>query len=210
VQRQDGRRRDRVAQIRVGITGHREDRLGNGDLAALRARVADILTVISRIGDGRVTIISPLADGADQLVAEEALAAGFRLECPLPFPLDDYALDFGEDVGDLRALLARAAVVEELPGSRTTPEARRAAYTAVGERVVRDADLLLAIWDGQEARGEGGTADIVALGRRRGLPIIWIDAGPPHPVEVLNIAGDEWRELVDLIATPERDQLRNG
>jgi hypothetical protein len=37
------------------------------------------------------------------------------------------------------------------------------------------ADLLWAVWDGQPARGYGGTADVVAAARAKGLPVrvIW-------------------------------------
>ncbi|MFF4619567.1 hypothetical protein [Nonomuraea jabiensis] len=41
--------------------------------------------------------------------------------------------------------------------------------------ILEDADLLFAVWDGQPARGYGGTADVVAEARRRGVPVrvIW-------------------------------------
>jgi hypothetical protein len=37
------------------------------------------------------------------------------------------------------------------------------------------ADRLFAVWDGQAARGYGGTADVVGEARKRGVPvtIIW-------------------------------------
>ena len=42
-------------------------------------------------------------------------------------------------------------------------------------RMITAADELFAVWDGQPARGYGGTADIVAAARDRNLPttIIW-------------------------------------
>ena len=38
-------------------------------------------------------------------------------------------------------------------------------------------DTLIAVWDGQPARGYGGTADVVNEARRRGTPvlIVWPD-----------------------------------
>ena len=53
-------------------------------------------------------LISALAEGGDQLVAEEALALGIELMVPLPMPQADYELDF-ERAGSLerfRELLA--------------------------------------------------------------------------------------------------------
>ncbi|NUP64306.1 MAG: hypothetical protein HOW71_19265 [Nonomuraea sp.] len=44
-------------------------------------------------------------------------------------------------------------------------------------RMLDDAEVLFAIWDGQPARGYGGTADVVAEARRREVPVrvIWPD-----------------------------------
>lgn len=45
-----------------------------------------------------------------------------------------------------------------------------------GGRVVVDRSArLLAVWDGQPARGHGGTAGVVAYARKRGVPVevIW-------------------------------------
>ena len=196
--------RDRWDALRVGVTGHRPDRLQIPDLAALRAVVREVLAVIGRASGGRVTVVSPLAEGADQLAAAEALAAGFQLVCPLPFPADEYTRDFASPASAeaFRALLTRASAVEELPGSRATPEDERAAYAAVGARVLDGADLLLTIWDGRRARGPGGTAEIVVEARRRGVPTVWIEARPPHGVRVL--AGDNGPQGESLDALAKR------
>jgi hypothetical protein len=41
--------------------------------------------------------------------------------------------------------------------------------------MLADADVLLAVWDGQPARGYGGTADVVNAARDQGIPvtIVW-------------------------------------
>jgi len=174
--------------LRVGVTGHRPDRLARADLPELRARVAEVLSALQAGSRGRVTLVSALAEGADQLVAEVALKAGLRLVCPLPFPLETYGQDFAGAgaLGTFRTLLAQAAEVEELPGSRGSPDAEAAAYAAVGARIVDRSDVLLAIWDGAQSRGAGGTADVVAQARRAGLPAVWISATPPHRATVLD------------------------
>ena len=174
--------------LRVGVTGHRPDRLAKADLPELRARVAEVLSALQDGSCGRVTLVSALAEGADQLVAEVALAAGLRLVSPLPFPLETYDLDFanGHALGAFRTLLAQAAEVEELPGSRDSPGERAAAYAAVGARIVDRVDALLAIWDGAQSRGAGGTADVVAQARRAGVPSVWISATTPHRVTILD------------------------
>src|SRR5439155_12740709 len=43
-------------------------------------------------------------------------------------------------------------------------------------------DVLIALWDGQPARGRGGTAEVVALARRVGRPLICIGSEPPFAV----------------------------
>jgi hypothetical protein len=42
-------------------------------------------------------------------------------------------------------------------------------------RMLVEADELLAVWDGQPARGYGGTADVVGVAREKGIPVtvVW-------------------------------------
>jgi hypothetical protein len=46
---------------------------------------------------------------------------------------------------------------------------------AASELMLADVDELFAVWDGEPARGYGGTADVVAYARQLGTPvrIIW-------------------------------------
>jgi hypothetical protein len=113
---------------------------------------------------------------ADRLFATEAIALGFELDCPLPFSEAEYEKDFPtvESTKEFRDLLSHAlGRVLELDGP--TQEAERpAAYEAVGRVVLDRCDLLMAIWDGEPARGLGGTGQIVELAFTRGMPILWI------------------------------------
>jgi hypothetical protein len=49
------------------------------------------------------------------------------------------------------------------------------AFWAAGKRVVELSDEIFAVWDGRKAGGLGGTADVVAFARKKGVPvtIIW-------------------------------------
>jgi hypothetical protein len=67
-------------------------------------------------------------------------------------------------------LLEQADHVIELPSEDT----REACYLAAGLYVLDHSDVLIALWDGEPARGTGGTAEIVAEARRRGMPIAWV------------------------------------
>ena len=49
------------------------------------------------------------------------------------------------------------------------------AYVLVGQSLVEAADVLVAIWDGEEGRGPGGTAHVVELALQRSVPVIHID-----------------------------------
>jgi len=120
-------------------------------------------------------MISPLAEGADRLAAVTAGALGYRLQAPLPFPAAEYERDFPESVTEFRALLELAeGDVLALDGGRGEAEAR--SYEAVGRLVVRNCDLLIAIWDGGNGKGRGGTAEIVQFAVRHGLAVWWLRA----------------------------------
>jgi len=69
------------------------------------------------------------------------------------------------------ALLAQAATVHKLPSTDSTPDA----HMRASQHMLDLADELLAIWDRKPARGYGGTADVVADARQRGMTvhIIW-------------------------------------
>lgn len=138
-----------------------------------------------------LVVISPLAEGADRLIAREAVDAAYHLDCVLPFPRDDYATDFSGAAtrSEYYALLESAGHIIELHGSRATPEQTDAAYMSAGEHVVEHADIMIAIWDGAEARGSGGTGDVVALALACSLPVLWISAIQPHDLRLITRNG---------------------
>ena len=200
-------------RVYVGVTGHRPNRLVGGPIADLRSRVRETVSaIITASPTGLVTILSPLAEGTDRIVAIEALAAGCDLIFPLPFPRDEYLQDFATPVSqaEYRALLGRAREVIELSGSRDTPESVDAAYAAAGQYLVGASDLLIAIWDGGSARGSGGTADVVAAAVACRVPVIWIDSLVPRHVRVVTTDGGRTHDdgtlddLAQLIAERPR------
>ncbi|GAA4857160.1 hypothetical protein GCM10023222_04650 [Saccharopolyspora cebuensis] len=69
------------------------------------------------------------------------------------------------------ALFSRAGEVVRLDHVGSTSESHMDASLVMIER----ADLLIAVWDGEPARGPGGTADVVEAARARGLPVtvVW-------------------------------------
>jgi len=117
-------------------------------------------------------VISGLAEGADCLVAEEAIKQGYDLFAPLPFPIANYEDDFTRDLETFRRLAAQGHIVE-LDGDRGDNET--ASYETVGHFVAGNCDLLIAIWDGKPAHGRGGTAEIVEFTALSDLPVWWIN-----------------------------------
>ena len=163
--------------IRIGVTGHRI----LADLEKIDAGVEIALRHIESAFPGEpLTVISALAEGADRIVARHVLArpdAG--LTVPLPLAKSDYLADFqSEDSrADFLSLLQRADHLEEMPSAAT----REQGYEAAGEYVLNNSEVLIAIWDGRNAQGQGGTGEIVARARQRGLPIAWVHAGNREP-----------------------------
>ncbi len=162
-------------EIRIGITGHRK----LTDIAAIRRALSEVLMDLRPAPDNDALIFfSALAEGADRLAAEAALESGNAvLHAVLPMASADYCEDFhsAESVAEYQSLLDRAAVVKKLE-----PHAERnASYEAAGRYVVDHCDVLIAVWDGQPARGRGGTAEIVAYARDQGRPMYWIHSRDP-------------------------------
>jgi len=192
-------KRARLA-LRVGVTGHRPKDLVKTDMAKLRYQVRNVLEQLSKTTSevGRLhptayspdppilRVISPIAEGADRIVAQEALSLGFELQCPLPFERNEYEKDFAtpESRTEYRALLKQATAVLELDGSRATSKRENESYAAVGRMVLIQCDVLIAIWDGQEARGEGGTGQIVREAMLHQIPTVWIHAQTPQEIKL--------------------------
>src|SRR5882724_471399 len=132
-----------VPTLRVGVTGHRANKLG--PLTAERLR-PQIRTALERLGclvdrlrracpdaSGEahpvLRIVSPLAEGADRLVAREGLAVGAELLSPLPFRKSSYRHDFVDAASraEFDGLIGRAARVVELDGRYDSEETRKIA-----------------------------------------------------------------------------------
>ncbi|TAN03476.1 MAG: hypothetical protein EPN36_12715 [Rhodanobacteraceae bacterium] len=178
----------------IGITSHRN--LATAEIAPIRARVrAWLMQLQGEFPNSPLTILSPLAEGGDQLVAEEGLKLGARLIAPLPLPHALYARDFADAAtrGQFESLCAQAQVIELplLPGHSADGLHRNGVdrdrqYAQAGMFVARHCHVLLAIWDGKDSSKLGGTAQIVdyyltgalpsAFDRRRRAPR-WLAGG---------------------------------
>ena len=130
-----------------------------------------------------LVVVSSLAEGADRIVAQAGLAAGFRLHVVLPLSRTEYARDFATQASRaaFERLLDRASAVFELQGAA---DERPRAYEAAGLFMLANIDLLIAIWDGEAAAGVGGTAEIVNRAIADGILVVWLEPKNPNAIQV--------------------------
>lgn len=172
--------------LRIGITGHIG--LDPTKMAQLDRGVEEAIQHIERTFPKRyLTVFSPLAIGADRLVARKLLGRkASRLIAVLPVSEADYLDDFGptdlhsenyegaEARQEFRHWLSHRAIETiVMPPSATRDEA----YEKVGFYIAEYSDVMIAVWDGLPSQGRGGTAEIVAKARELGKPICHIRAG---------------------------------
>lgn len=164
----------------IGVTGSRQldaDPRLNAQIDEALSRVAEQLPS----GQGtRFVVLSPLAEGADRIVAAQVLERDdSALEVVLPHAADDYAKDFSSDQSraEFDELCRRARRIVQLP-----PLPRPKSYVQVGRHVVDQCDALIGLWDGEPAAGPGGTGDIIAYARARQCPIYWIHTEQDVPI----------------------------
>src|ERR1700676_5242050 len=89
---------DRIPLV-IGVTGHRD--LLDADIGGLKQDVAAVFEQLKAdclggYGETPMIGLSALAEGADELVAQVALALGAALIARLPLPLSEYRRDFIE------------------------------------------------------------------------------------------------------------------
>lgn len=152
----------------VGFSGHRQ----LADPAGVERAIGGVLEELRREAPGEWIAFSSAAAGADLLFVRTALAQGLGWEASLPLPLVDFERDFpAHEWTGVKTLLARAEHLE----IASEPGSREEAYLSGGFEIVNRCDVLLVVWDGQPARGKGGTADVVAYARAMGRPIVIIN-----------------------------------
>jgi hypothetical protein len=161
---------DSALPLVVAVTGHRD--LVDAEVAAIRERVQCFLAGLGkRYPDRRLQVMSSLAEGADQLVAEIAVNLGVELVVPLPMRKDLYLQDFQSAPARARfeSLCGQASEVYELPLAKGNTVdmisrpglARSREYAQVGVFLSAHCHILLALWDGKPGTEIGGTGQVV-------------------------------------------------
>jgi hypothetical protein len=204
----------------IGITGHVD--LRETDIPLLRKEVEAVLERLEReyanptsrldrmpgapgprAGATPMILLSALAEGADQLVVQIALARGLRVIAPLPLPVEAYRRDFEWDPDrpdvlmtfdawtarpDIRKLFVGYEKGSSPEDVRRFGERRNLQYRRAGAFIARHCDVLIALWDGKTDASTGSAAEIVGF-KRSGIPLdvsgsarAWLDAPEMGPV----------------------------
>lgn len=164
----------------ISVTGHRyipeDERLDD----AIR-QVLDQICKAHK--ETELALYSALAEGSDQLVAEIALELqGTQLCVPLPKPVETYLKDFYSATGEKRFRKLLAAAHDVIPIANTEPTTN--AYEALGEFLVEQADILIAVWNGVFNNKKGGTGEVVRAALAAEKTIYWIYCPNNKPGEV--------------------------
>lgn len=202
--------------VNVGITGHRSGVLTAPLVRTLRPivytvfrqlrdatlRIRDSEDVFCSSTEAELRLHTALATGADQIAAVCARSSGYSVKAMLPFEPHDYRQDFspGDELETFERALAAADEVVALPGDRSDSIA---AYVLVGECLVEKADILIAIWDGEEGKGPGGTAHVVEMALQNSVPVIHIDI--EHDSDQVRIRALTQEETAAQFATSLHD-----
>jgi hypothetical protein len=148
-----------------GVSGHRD--LVRTDLPELRKQLHTVFSHFrSAYPNASFELLSPLAEGADRVAAEVALASGIKLAVPMPMAQADYERDFtlAESLSEFRRLLATANSQWELredqpnQASLSDSDRRTQRYAAVGDFIARASHVVILLWDGHDNEKVGGTA----------------------------------------------------
>ncbi len=181
----------------VGVTGHRC--LCEQDLPALRQQVRRVFVELhARYPQTPFVLLSPLAAGADRLVAKLVLElaadknfqAEIQLVVPLPWPRDvcEALVHRTGEREEFDRLLDQAAQVIEIPLAdgvnaeeiSHNQKSRATQYQEVGRYISRHSQILIALWDGV-CEPAGGTARVIQ----------WQHQGVIAPFAASNKALDE-------------------
>ncbi len=178
--------------VRVGVTGHRPNKLSAEAAARVQGQLPLVFQAVEAAAarilrenavyfveqPAAIRLVCGFAEGVDQMAAA-ACPAGWQIEALLPFPEEEYLKDFqqsaqgdGRDVtGAFLDSLKKATIVTQLPDPR--PHDRSKSYADAGGYLLRQIDVLIAVWDGEPPK-PGGTGAIAREAFDGGIPVVWL------------------------------------
>ncbi|WP_313800987.1 hypothetical protein [Sphingobium sp.] len=148
--------------MKIGVTGHQQ-REGI-DWQWVRSHIDRYLA-----GKSIIVGYSSLAVGTDQIFADAVLDAAGKLIAVIP--MEGYSSQFeDEPLKNYEKLLEKAQIVD-----LQSKKSDEGAFLEAGKWIARNVDRIIAVWDGEDAVGKGGTADIVAYAISLGRQVYHID-----------------------------------
>ena len=164
--------------FKVGITGHRY--LKPNCINHYQKEVSKLLKKLQQKHKD-IVIYSPLADGADRLIVNEAIKLNIPYIAILPMPKENYIMDFDKNskqefelllnnANDIMILpLCKGSTIESIA---TYTKERDLQYEAVGHKIADISDNLIALWDKKDIGLIGGTGEIVKYFKNKKLGIL--------------------------------------
>lgn len=182
------RPRKRVRALHVSVTGHRPNRMPERQWRGIKRNLAKAMAKIESENPGRpLVLVTGLAEGADRLAAFVALGRGWSLHAILAFHRSRFEKDFPDPyaIGEFRALLEASAKVEEPNKRWHARKAPERGYEAVGKRLLKLSEILIAIWDGKASRGKGGTVEVIKEAQGKKIPVYWLHSTKAQGLRLL-------------------------
>jgi hypothetical protein len=193
----------------VAVTGHRD--LVPAEIPHIRARVRDCLVKLRDDSPGRIVVVmTALAEGADRLVAEEALALDMPLSVVLPMSRELYEQDFAsrQSLEQFARLCDAAMDLFELPLTQGNTvglisgfgAGRARQYAQLGVFLCAHCHVLLALWDGKESDQLGGTSQVVRFHHHDVMP----GYTPRSTASHVSLADDESDLVYHIVVSRDR------
>ena len=159
----------------------------------------------------RVRLLTGFAEGTD-LMAARLAPPHWEVEGILPAPKAMYEARFAPDnssdgadrrsefgdalkraggrIVELPNIAARSSRSSKKPTNREIEAAAQAGYARQGVFMLRQIDLLIAVWDGEQSERHGDTAEVVAKALSNGAPVLWLSSTDDRPPWLLTQQGD--------------------
>jgi len=153
--------------LAIGFSGHRK--LADEDKC--RSAIWEVLSEWKAKYPGIVCGVSSVAAGGDLLFTESCIELNLPIRIMLPSPPDKFREDFDDSTWKRAERVMSGALSVEVKGASEDPTER---YYECGIETIHQSQLLIVLWDGEESRGMGGTADMFNFAKGQGRPIVWI------------------------------------
>lgn len=152
---------------KIAVTGHRN--LKKAEITIYKEKVKKFLLEKKAIHGNKLVVMTPLAEGADRLVAEVAINLNIRYEALLPMRKELYIMDWTrESINNFYHLLKKASKVHTLALSKENnlniksyKKFKEYQYQYLGTLLVKNCDQIIVLWDRRFNDKIGGTSNIV-------------------------------------------------